>query len=126
MVASDSGLQTYSTSAYTAVLTRVIADRQPFAVLLASTPNGRDLAARASARLNLGLTGDCIGLDVDDAGLAQLKPAFGGNIVAPIYSRTLPNMATVRPGVFPALHPNPARSVPMETTGGRSHCQATV
>ena len=114
MVASDSGLQTYSTSAYTAVLTRVIADRQPFAVLLASTPNGRDLAARASARLNLGLTGDCIGLDVDDSGLAQLKPAFGGNIVAPIYSRTLPNMATVRPGVFPALHPNPVRSVPME------------
>ena len=115
MIASGSGLSTYSTSAYTAVLTAAIADRQPFAVLLPSTPNGRDLAARASARLSLGLTGDCIGLDLDDAGLAQLKPAFGGNIVAPIYSRTLPNMATVRPGVFHALHPNPVRSVPVET-----------
>ena len=114
MVASGSGLRSYSTSAYTAVLTAAIAERQPFAVLLPSTPNGRDLAARASARLNLGLTGDCIGLDLDDAGLAQLKPAFGGNIVAPIYSRTLPNMATVRPGVFSALRPNPARSVPVE------------
>ena len=114
MVASGSGLRSYSTSAYTAVLTAAIAERQPFAVLLPSTPNGRDLAARASARLNLGLTGDCIGLDLDDVGLAQLKPAFGGNIVAPIYSRTLPNMATVRPGVFSALRPNPARSVPVE------------
>ena len=112
--ASASELSTYSTAAYTAVLSDAIAERQPFAVLLPSTPNGRDLAARVSARLNLGLTGDCIGLDVDDAGLAQLKPAFGGNIVAPIYSRTLPNMATVRPGVFSALRPNSTRSVPVE------------
>ena len=113
VVASGSGLSTYSTAAYTAALTEAIAERQPYAVLLPSTPNGRDLAARASARLDLGLTGDCIGLSVDDAGLAQLKPAFGGNIVAPIYSRTLPNVATVRPGVFSALRPNPARSVPV-------------
>ena len=67
MVASGSGLSAYSTAAYTAVLAEAIAERQPFAVLLPSTPNGRDLAARVSARLNLGLTGDCIGLDVDDA-----------------------------------------------------------
>ena len=113
MIASSHELRAYSTAAYTAVLAEAIAGRQPFAVLLASTPNGRDLAARVSARLNLGLTGDCIGLDVDDAGLAQLKPAFGGNIVAPIYSRTLPNMVTVRPGVFSALRTNPARSVPV-------------
>ena len=115
IAASGSGLSPYSTAAYTAVLAEAIGERQPFAVLLPSTPNGRDLAARVSARLNLGLTGDCIGLDVDNSGLAQLKPAFGGNIVAPIYSRTLPNMATVRPGVFSALQPNPARNVPMET-----------
>ena len=115
MVASGSGLSVYSTASYTTVLAVAIAEREPFAVLLPSTPNGRDLAARVSARLNLGLTGDCIGLDVDDSGLAQLKPAFGGNIVAPIYSRTLPNMATVRPGVFSALQPNPARNVPVET-----------
>ncbi len=114
MVSSVNGLSAYSTAAYTVVLTEAIAEQQPYAVLLPSTPNGRDLAARASARLNLGLTGDCIGLSVDDSGLAQLKPAFGGNIVAPIYSRTLPNMATVRPGVFSALSPNPARSVPVE------------
>ena len=114
MVSSANGLSAYSTAAYTVVLTEAIAEQQPYAVLLPSTPNGRDLAARASARLDLGLTGDCIGLSVDDSGLAQLKPAFGGNIVAPIYSRTLPNMATVRPGVFSALSPNPARSVPVE------------
>jgi electron transfer flavoprotein alpha subunit len=56
-----------------------------------------------AARLGLGLTSDCIDLEVDAQGnLVQHKPAFGGNIVAPILSRTWPQMATVRPGMFAA------------------------
>ncbi len=110
MQALDPSLARYSTDAYASTLAAAIEAHRPYAVLLPSTPNGRDMAARTAARLGLGLTGDCIGLEVDDEGrLAQLKPAFGGNVVAPIYSRTLPNMATVRPGVFEALRPNPAR-----------------
>ena len=110
-LALDAALGAYSTEAYASTLAQAIEARPPYAVLLPSTPNGRDMAARAAARLGLGLTGDCIGLEVDGEGrLTQFKPAFGGNIVAPIYSRTLPNMATVRPGVFDALRPNPARS----------------
>ena len=110
-LALDPRLGAYATDAYASTLASAIEARSPFAVLLPSTPNGRDMAARTAARLGLGLTGDCIGLEVDSEGrLAQLKPAFGGNIVAPIYSRTLPNMATVRPGVFDALAPNDARA----------------
>ena len=57
-----------------------------------------------AARLQLGLTGDAVGLEVDgDGRLIQLKPAFGGNVVAPIYSKTLPNMVTVRPGLLEPL-----------------------
>jgi len=109
-VAAGGALASYSTDAYAATLSAAIQAREPFAVLLPSTPNGRDLAARVAARLELGLTGDCVGLEVDgDGALVQLKPAFGGNIVAPILSRTLPNMATVRPGIFAALEPDPSR-----------------
>lgn len=110
LIAEDERVAEYSTDAYAATLTRAIERDQPYAVLLPSTPNGRDLAGRVAGRLGLGLTGDCIGLEVDAEGrLAQLKPAFGGNIVAPIYSKTLPNMATIRPGILEALAPTAGR-----------------
>ena len=110
-VAAGEALASYSTDAYAATLAAAIGAHEPYAVLVPSTPNGRDLAARVAARLELGLTGDIVGLEVDgDGHLVQLKPAFGGNVVAPIRSRTLPNMATVRPGIFEALEPDPSRS----------------
>ena len=106
-VATAPGLSGYDTETHTAALTAAIQAHSPFAVLVPSTANGRDLAARVAGRLELGLTGDCVGLDIDDEGrLSQLKPAFGGSIVAPILSRTLPNMATVRPGILTACEPD--------------------
>ena len=97
----------YDTNVHAHVLAAAIGSDRPFAVLLASTANGRDLAPRLAARLGLGLTGDCIGLEIDDRGmLVQLKPAFAGNTVAPILSRTVPQMATVRQGVLVPVDPD--------------------
>ena len=80
----------------------------PYAVLFASTADGRDLASRVAARLGLGLTGDAVDLEVDSEGrLVQLKPALGGNVVAPILSRTLPNLVTLRPGLLTPVGPDP-------------------
>ena len=80
----------------------------PYAVLLASTADGRDLASRIAARLGLGLTGDAIDLEVDEEGrLVQLKPALGGNVVAPILSKTLPNLVTMRPGLLTPIEAEP-------------------
>ena len=91
----------------TAALSRAIADAGPYAVLFPSTPNGRDLASRVAARLGLGLTGDCIDLEINEGGeLVQLKPALGGNVVAPILSRTRPYMATLRPGLLAPVDPD--------------------
>ena len=76
-------------------------EQPPYAILFAATADGRDLAARIAARRRLGLTGDAIDLEINDAGqLVQLKPALGGNVVAPILSKTLPNLVTLRPGVL--------------------------
>ena len=106
-VVSGDGLSRYDTETHTAALSAAIRAESPFAVLIPSTANGRDLAARVAGRLSLGLTGDCVGLDIDDEGrLSQLKPAFGGSIVAPILSNTLPNMATVRQGILTACDPD--------------------
>jgi electron transfer flavoprotein alpha subunit len=114
-LAQDRRLEQYSTDIYTALLVRAIQEHKPGAVLFGSTTIGRDLAPRVAARLGLGLTGDCVDLDVNDKGqLLQYKPAFGGNIVAPILSRTSPEMATVRPGMLKRARPNPARQARIE------------
>jgi len=116
-LAADSRLANYDTERYAMLVATAIQRLQPFAVLFPSTTNGRDLAPRVAARLQLGLTGDCVGLELDaDGKLAQLKPAFGGNIVSPIYTHTRPAMATVRPGMVEPCEPNwaiPPRIVPL-------------
>lgn len=78
---------------------------RPRIVLAPATGLGRDLVPQVAGRLGLGLTGDAIGVDLDAEGrLRQLKPAFGGQLVAPILSRTRPEIVTIRPGVLePAL-----------------------
>jgi electron transfer flavoprotein alpha subunit len=114
-LAQERRLEHYSTDIYAALLTKAIREHKPGVVLFGSTAIGRDVAPRVAARLGLGLTGDCVDLDVDDAGrLLQYKPAFGGNIVAPILSRTVPEMATVRPGMLKKAQPNPARQARIE------------
>ena len=106
-LAQGERLADYEVSLYTDALAGAIREHRPYAVLLGSTVMGRELAARLAGRLSLGLTGDCIGLDVDGEGrLVQLKPAFGGNIVAPILSNTKPYMATVRPGLLTPVAPD--------------------
>jgi electron transfer flavoprotein alpha subunit len=110
-VAENAGLARYSTAAYASLLTDAITKYKPIVVLLPSTSNGRDLAPRVAARLGVGLTADCVDLDISESGsLVQHKPAFGGNIVALIYSRTLPQIATVKPGMLQAVRPNESRT----------------
>jgi len=102
-VADAAHLAPFAVEPHAEILARVLAERRPHSVLFGSTSMGRDLAPRVAARLGLGLTGDCLDLAIDDAGnLVQYKPAFGGSIVAPILSRTFPQMATVRPGMLQA------------------------
>ena len=109
-VADSPALDAYNTETYTAVLAEGIRLHDPLAVLMPSTANGRDLAPRLAARLGAGLTGDCIGLELDEQErLVQLKPAFGGNIVAPILSKTRPVLSTIRPGILQRPEPDMER-----------------
>ena len=94
--------------AVSATLIAAVAKETPYAVLFASTADGGDLASRLAAKLDLGLTGDAINLEIDSEGrLVQLKPALGGNVVAPILSKTLPNLVTLRPGMLTPVAPEP-------------------
>jgi electron transfer flavoprotein alpha subunit len=97
-------LRHYRTEAYAITASDLIKKEKPAIVLYGATHTGRDLAPRISRRLKTGLTADCTGLDIDpETGLLlQTRPAFGGSIMATIICpHHRPQMATVRPGVFP-------------------------
>ncbi len=100
-VAEHEALKDYYTETYSSVVTGIISKYRPNIVLYPATINGRDLAPRVAATLELGLTADCTGLSIHDGLLLQTRPAFGGNIMADIICPTTrPQMATVRPNVM--------------------------
>lgn len=80
-------------------------ERHPETMLFGATAFGRELAPRIAVLLQTGLTADCTVLSIDPKTglLQQTRPAFGGNLMATIECPAhRPQMATVRPGVFPA------------------------
>ena len=79
-------------------------ERRPQIILIGATVFGRALAPRIAAKLQTGLTADCTALDIDEESglLVQTRPAFGGNLMASILCpQRRPQMATVRPKIFP-------------------------
>ncbi len=97
---------------YTAIFEDFIKRIKPNAILVGATPVGRQLAPRVAARFRTGLTADCTVLEMDKEGaLAQIRPAFGGNIMAHIHTpNNRPQMATVRYKVMNAPERNEEES----------------
>ena len=111
-IADDERLSPYSTLPHFAVVNGLISETCPEIMLFGATSVGRDLAPRLASRLKCGLTADCTNLEIGDHAdtktgksyknlLYQIRPAFGGNIIATIVNHeTRPQMATVREGVM--------------------------
>jgi electron transfer flavoprotein alpha subunit len=76
-------------------------DVTPWAVFAGSTAFGREVASRAAAAIDAGLTGDAVDVEVDGDRLVAWKPAFGGQLVAAITASSPVQMATIRAGVLP-------------------------
>lgn len=112
LVVDDKELFPYRTMPHSAILSGYLHENRPEIVLIGATPIGRDLAPRIASKLQCGLTADCTSLQIGDHYdkksdteyknlLYQIRPAFGGNIVATIINpKTRPQMATVREGVM--------------------------
>lgn len=99
----EEALRTFNDEPYSKLLSNLIEEHKPEIVLAGATPIGRSFIPRVAARLRTGLTADCTALEIDDASgnLVQIRPAFGGNIMASILCPfTRPQMATVRPRVM--------------------------
>ena len=114
-------LSVYQANSYAKVMHELIHKHRPQIVLYGATIAGRDLAPRIASATRAGLTADCTDLQVGDHQTArdkkvhknllfQIRPAFGGNIVATIINPDRwPQMATVREGVMPMPAPDVKR-----------------
>jgi len=112
----------YQTNPYAKAIVALVEAHRPQIVIFGATPLGRDLAPRVASGLRCGLTADCTDLDIGEHVepgtrkryrrlLYQIRPAFGGNIIATIVNpERWPQMATVREGVM---------RMPDEDTGRR-------
>ena len=106
---------------YTAAFFDFIEKVKPSSILVGATGLGRQLAPRVAARCRTGLTADCTVLEMkENTDLVQIRPAFGGNIMAQIVTpNTRPQFCTVRYKVFAEPKPSEAPTgevVPMEVT----------
>lgn len=114
-------LKEFRIEPYTAVFYDFIEKHKPSSVLVGATNLGRQLAPRIAARCRTGLTADCTVLEMkENTDLVQIRPAFGGNIMAQIITpNTRPQFCTARYKVFnepkPIDTPN-GEIVKMETT----------
>ena len=104
-LAEHTSLASFIEENYARAAVQVIRECRPEILLVGATPRGRGLSARIAALLQTGLTADCTELDIDgETGLLQqIRPAFGGNLMATIATPMhRPQMASVRPGVMKA------------------------
>ncbi|MFO7938399.1 MAG: electron transfer flavoprotein subunit alpha/FixB family protein [Bacteroidales bacterium] len=111
-IADNKALAPFRTLPHVAIVKEVFKKEQPEIALFGATSVGRDLAPRIASALECGLTADCTSLEIGDHFdkkankeykniLYQIRPAFGGNIIATIINpETRPQLATVREGVM--------------------------
>ena len=133
LLAEDPHLEPFTALPYAKVIVDLVREQRPNIFLFGATPAGRSLAPRVASALLAGLTADCTDLRIDDfedraskkvlrQKLMQIRPAFGGNIIATIAnSWEDPQMVTVREGVMAKSDPVPGRkgtvsNVPVELT----------
>jgi electron transfer flavoprotein alpha subunit len=110
--ADDERLFPYTTLPHASIILDLFENEKPEIALFGATSIGRDIAPRVASALRCGLTADCTSLEIGDHFenktqteyknlLYQIRPAFGGNIIATIINpETRPQMATVREGVM--------------------------
>ncbi|MGO9612912.1 MAG: FAD-binding protein [Dissulfurispiraceae bacterium] len=130
----DSVFDHFNDEPYSELLLNLIKEFKPEIVIAGATSIGRSFIPRVAARLKTGLTADCTALEIDkDTGnLLQIRPAFGGNIMATILCPNYrPQIATVRPRVMKKGDYDPTRKgqileVPVHQLSCRTKVLETV
>ncbi len=112
LVADDPRLEPYTTDAYVSVLTQLAKDGEPAILIMGASVQGKDLSARLSAALGVGMAQDCMAFSVEEGNLIANRPIYAGKAYARVaFQNSWPQMATARPNVMKVNEPEPSRSV---------------
>ena len=137
-LAEDPRLEPFTVLPYAKVIMDLIREKHPNILLFGATMKGRELAPRVASEKLAGLTADCTDLKIDDFDdkvnkklytnkLMQIRPAFGGNIIATIVNTwDDPQMVTVREGVMKMDAPDTSRKGEIERVKVALTAQETV
>lgn len=103
IIINDNKLKEAPDSLIAELLAKLSDQLKPNSILFAATVIGRSISARLQAKLQTGLTADCLDLSFEEDLLIQTKPSYGDNIMCEIICpNNFPQMATVRPNIFVA------------------------
>ena len=111
LVADDSRLEPYTTDAYVSVISELVKANDPQILILGGSVQGKDLAARLAASLDVGMAQDCTAFAVEDGNLVATRPIYAGKAYAKVtFENSLPQMAAARPKVMSINEPDASRS----------------
>ena len=102
-VADSPALEPYTTDAHAAAVAKAVKENDPAILLLGASTQGKDLSARLVGKLATGLATDCTDVKIVDGKLLAIRPMYAGKCFGEVVFSTFPQMASLRPNVFPAV-----------------------
>lgn len=103
LVADDPALAEYTVDAYTNALTEIIGRLNPEVIIIGASTQGKELAARLSARMDAALATDCVDLKMDGGQVVATRPMYGGKVLADVALTGAPAIVALRPNIISAV-----------------------
>jgi len=118
IVADDAKLANYTPDAYAVAIGQVVKANDPAVLILGASVQGKDLAARLSARFGVGMAQDCTVFSIDNGRLNAIRPIYAGKVYAKVtFSDNYPHIATARPNVMPMNPPDASKAAEIVDAG---------
>ena len=102
-VADSPALEPYTTDAHAAAVAKIVKENDPTILLLGASTQGKDLSARLVGKLATGMATDCTDVKIADGKLLAIRPMYAGKCFGEVVFSTFPQMASLRPNVFPMV-----------------------
>jgi electron transfer flavoprotein alpha subunit len=102
-VADNALLEPYTTDAHAAAVARLVKENNPSILLFGASAQGKDLSARLVGKLATGMATDCVDVKIVDGKLLALRPMYAGKCYGEVLTSSFPQMASLRPNVFPTV-----------------------
>ena len=110
-VADNAVFEPYTTDAHAAAVAKIVKENAPSILLLGASTQGKDLSSRLVGKLATGMATDCVDLQIVDGKMAARRPMYAGKCYGEVMTSSFPQMASLRPNVFPAVENTKAAEV---------------